>query len=132
MALSFASKDACFLSSLLSKFLAIQPPLILSNNKAAVTISSDCGTRKEHWHVNREFHIINELLFQEKVQLKWISTNSQLADIFTKALGWQKVSKFLDQTGLRALSHMLASIGGKVCAGCDNHTPPAIVCLSPG
>jgi hypothetical protein len=67
MALSFASKDTCFLSSLLSKFLDIQPPLILSDNKAAVIISSDCSTRKERRHVDREFHIINKLLFQEKV-----------------------------------------------------------------
>jgi hypothetical protein len=55
-----------------------------------------------------------------------------MANIFTKALGWRKVSEFLDQTGLRALSHILVSIGGKVCAGCDKHTPPGIVRLSLG
>jgi hypothetical protein len=89
MALSFASKDACFLNSLMAKFLSIRPPLILSDNKAAVHISSDCGTRKEHRHVDHKFHIITELLFQEKVRLEWISTTRQMADIFTKALGWQ-------------------------------------------
>ncbi|KAI7934875.1 hypothetical protein MJO29_016138 [Puccinia striiformis f. sp. tritici] len=67
MALSFASKDACYISSLLSGFFTLPPPLILSDNKAAVHISKDCGTRKEHRHVDREFHIINELLYKEKV-----------------------------------------------------------------
>jgi hypothetical protein len=132
MALSFALKGAFFLQSLVSKFIPIQPPLILSDSKAEVHISSDCGTRKEHWHINCEFHVINKLLFREKFCLEWVSTNQQMANIFTKALGWRKVSEFLDQTGLRALSHMLASIGGKVCAGCEKHTPPAIFRLSPG
>ncbi|KAI7935628.1 hypothetical protein MJO28_016499 [Puccinia striiformis f. sp. tritici] len=132
MALSFASKDACYISSLLSGFFTLPPPLILSDNKAAVHISKDCRTQKEHRHVDREFHIINELLYKEKVRLEWISTQDQQADIFTKALGWRKVSEFLSQMGLRLPSHTLASIGGNVCAGCDNHTPPAIVRLSPG
>jgi hypothetical protein len=42
--------------------------------------------------------IINELLFIKKVTLEWVSTNDQKADIFTKALGWQKVSEFLQET----------------------------------
>jgi hypothetical protein len=129
MALYFASKDACFIHSLLSKFFSVEPPLILSDNKAAIHISSDCGTRKEHHHIDREFHIINELLFLKKVALKWVSTNDQKANIFTKALGWRKVSEFLQETGLKAASQVLASIGGKLCAGCNENMPPATVCL---
>jgi hypothetical protein len=132
MALSFALKDACFIHSLVQKFFSVDPPLILSNNKAAIHISLDCGTQKEHRHIDREFHIINELLFLKKVSLEWVATDKQKADIFTKALGWRKVSRFLEETGLKTVSHMLASIGGKVCAGCNEHTPPAIVRLSPG
>jgi hypothetical protein len=132
MALSFASKDASFLSSVLSSFFTLPPPLLLSDNKAAIHISSDCGTRKEHRHVDREFHIINELLYKKKVRLEWVPTTEQLADIFTKALGWRLVSQFLSQAGLRSMPHTLASNGGEVCAGCDDHTPPAIVRLSSG
>ncbi|KAI7935643.1 hypothetical protein MJO28_016514 [Puccinia striiformis f. sp. tritici] len=128
MALLFASKDACFLQSLLSGFFSVRPPIILSDNKAAVYIARDCGTRKEHHHIDREFHIINELLYDEKVRLEWISSPT---NIFTKALGWRKVSEFLSQTGLRPTSHTLASIRGKVCASCGDPTPPVIVCLSP-
>ncbi|PLW07061.1 hypothetical protein PCANC_25378 [Puccinia coronata f. sp. avenae] len=40
--------------------------------------------------------------------LKWISTTNQLANIFTKALRWHLVLKFLDKTGLRPLSQTLA------------------------
>ena len=131
MALSYASKDATFLLSVLSNFTSISPPLILCNNKAAVHISLDCATRKQHHHIDREFHAINELLYQKKVRLEWIKTTDQLADIFTKALGWRLVSQFLDRKGLCPMSHILASNGGEVCAGCDDHTPPTIVRLSP-
>jgi hypothetical protein len=131
MALSFASKDACCLSSILRSFYSLPPPLILCDNKAAVQISSDCGTRKEHRHVDREFHTINELLYQKKVRLQWISTQHQLADILTKALGWRKVSEFLSLIGLRRQSNTMASKGGEVCAGCDEHAPPASVRLPP-
>jgi hypothetical protein len=81
MALSFASKDTCYVSLLVSKFFSVIPPLLLSNNKAAVYISKDCGTRKEHCHINREFHTINKLLYPNIVWLDWISTNNQLANI---------------------------------------------------
>ncbi|PLW42058.1 hypothetical protein PCANC_13122 [Puccinia coronata f. sp. avenae] len=48
MALSFGSKDCCYLKSLLSQFIPVTPPLIFSDSKAAVHISKDCGTRKAH------------------------------------------------------------------------------------
>jgi hypothetical protein len=131
MALSFASKDACCIASILSSFFNLPSPLLLSDNRAAVQISSDCGTRKEHRHVNREFHVINELLYLKKVRLEWISTHNQLADILTKALGWKKVSEFLMDLGLRRQPNTLASKGGTVCAGRDEHAPPASVCLPP-
>jgi hypothetical protein len=132
MALSFASKDAiCLFSILLSFFPQFPKPLLLSDNKAAIHISSDCGTRKEHRHVEREFHVINELLYFKKIRLEWISTNHQLADILTKALGWKKVSEFLALLGLQRQSNTLASKGGKVCASCDENAPPASVCLPP-
>ena len=131
MGLSFASKYTKFLSLVLANFFSLSSPLLLCNNKAAVHISLDCATRKEHRHVKQEFHIIKKLLFKKKVRLEWISTMDQLANIFTKALGWRLVSKFLDQTGLRLLSQALESNGGEVCAGCNDHTPPAIVHLNP-
>jgi hypothetical protein len=131
MGLSFESKDATFLASILSTFFQLPLPLLLCDNKAAVHISSDCATPKQHRQVDQEFHTINELLYQEKVRLEWIKTLDQLANIFTKGLGWRLVSLFLDQTGLRPLSNTLASNGGEVCASCNDHAPPAIVRLNP-
>lgn len=131
MALSFASKDTMWLASLLSSFSELSTPVILSDNRAAVHISSDCGTRKNHRHIEREFRAINELVYSGKVCTNWIGTDRQLADIFTKALGWRKVLVFVAAMGLKWPS-TLASNGGTVCGGSDEHTPPAIVRLLPG
>ncbi|KAI7963832.1 hypothetical protein MJO29_004259 [Puccinia striiformis f. sp. tritici] len=70
MALSFALKDACFLRSLVSILFLIKPPVILSDNKAAAYIARDCSTCKEHRHIDWEFYIINELLYNKKVHLE--------------------------------------------------------------
>jgi hypothetical protein len=48
MALSFGSKDCCYINSLLSQFIPVTPPLIFSDNKAVVHFSKDCGTRKAY------------------------------------------------------------------------------------
>mgnify|MGYP000867385634 CR=1 FL=1 len=52
MALSLVSKDACFIQSLLSGFVPALPPVILSENKAAVYIAKNCGMCKEYCHID--------------------------------------------------------------------------------
>jgi hypothetical protein len=126
MALSFGAKDGQWISSLVKQLFAINPPTLLLDNRSAIAISSDCATQKNHCHIDREFHSINKLLY-----LNWIGTNEQLADVLTKALGWKKVEEFLVKAGMKHQPHTMASNGGKVCAGSNDHTPPAIVCLPP-
>ncbi|POW16912.1 hypothetical protein PSHT_06591 [Puccinia striiformis] len=132
MALSFGAKDGQWLTSLVRQLFPVNPPTLLSDNRSAIAISSDCATRKNHRHIEREFHTINELLYLNKVVINWIGTNEQLADILTKALGWRKLKEFLEKVGMRFTPDTLASNRGEVCAGSDDHAPPASVRLPPG
>ncbi|KAI7961043.1 hypothetical protein MJO28_001532 [Puccinia striiformis f. sp. tritici] len=131
MALSFGAKDGQWLTSLVQQLFPVNPPALLSDNRLAIAISSDCATCKNHRHIEREFHTINELLYLNKVVINWIGTNEQLADILTKALGWQKLKEFLEKVGMKSSPQTLASNGGEVCASSDDHAPPASVRLSP-
>ncbi|KAI7965816.1 hypothetical protein MJO29_001564 [Puccinia striiformis f. sp. tritici] len=131
MALSFGAKDGQWLTSLVRQLFPVNPPALLSDNRLAIAISSDCATCKNHRHIEREFHTINELLYLNKVVINWIGTNEQLADILTKALGWQKLKEFLEKVGMKSSPQTLASNGGEVCASSDDHAPPASVRLSP-
>ncbi|KAI7945710.1 hypothetical protein MJO29_012098 [Puccinia striiformis f. sp. tritici] len=132
MALSFGAKDGQWITSLIRQLFPVNPPSLLSDNRSAIAISSDCATRKNHRHIEREFHTINELLYLNKVVINWIGTDEQLADILTKALGWKKLKDFLEKVGMKSSPHTLASNGGEVCAGSDDHAPPASVRLPPG
>lgn len=129
MALSFASKDTIWLNSILSPFHWMLPLVILLHNWAAVQISRNCSTQKNYWHIDCELNAINKLVYHCKVDIKWIGTEEQWADILTKALGWQKVALFVQNLGLLAPNTILASNGGKAWGGSNTHAPPAIVRL---
>ncbi|MBW0520132.1 hypothetical protein O181_059847 [Austropuccinia psidii MF-1] len=87
IALSFAAKECLWLSNLFSNFLHNNTPFLLSDNRAAIGIATECVSRKQTQHLIRELNIINEYLVQKKINLKWISTKDQLANIFTKGIG---------------------------------------------
>ncbi|MBW0539584.1 hypothetical protein O181_079299 [Austropuccinia psidii MF-1] len=96
IALSFAAKECTWLSNLFLEITGPHTPKILSDNKAAINISSNVASRNQTRHLLREFNYINELLCKGSVTIGWISTKHQLADILTKALGGLNVQKYID------------------------------------
>ncbi|MBW0535509.1 hypothetical protein O181_075224 [Austropuccinia psidii MF-1] len=95
IALSFAAKEALWLSNMFSLFLKNPLPQLLSDNRTAIGIANESMSRKQTRHLIREFNIINEYVVKGKLNLAWISTTDQLADIMTKSLGSINVKKFL-------------------------------------
>jgi hypothetical protein len=57
------------------------------DNQAAVRVATDDSSNKRTRHTDRDFYITNEALFKKLIELKWVPTAKQLADIFTKSLG---------------------------------------------
>ena len=51
-------------------------------------------------HIEVHYHFIRERVLAGNVDLQHISTNLQMADIFTKALGADKLWKFMTDLGL--------------------------------
>ncbi|MBW0491791.1 hypothetical protein O181_031506 [Austropuccinia psidii MF-1] len=97
MALSFASKECLWMANLFHPVLAATTPILYSDNKTSVNIALDISNRKETRHLIREFNLINEYICMKKVLISWVSTNDQMADILTKALGSVKVKQFLSR-----------------------------------
>ncbi|MBW0511889.1 hypothetical protein O181_051604, partial [Austropuccinia psidii MF-1] len=101
IALSFAARECLWLSNLFRNFLNDKSPLLLSDNKTAIGIAKECISRKQTQHLIREFNLINEYLVKKKLDLKWISSKDQLADILTKSVGsvtTKNFTNFLNQT----------------------------------
>ncbi|MBW0558793.1 hypothetical protein O181_098508 [Austropuccinia psidii MF-1] len=94
MALSFAAKEALWLASNLEDVIGHQCPVLLLDNKAAIQIANNSSSNKKSRHIQREFHVINELVVNRKVTINWIATTEQMADIFTKAQGKLKDNQF--------------------------------------
>ena len=63
-------------------------------------------------HVEVHYHFIRERVLAGDVDLKHISTNIQMADIFTKALGVDKLWQFMTDLGLTILD--LPSLRGSI------------------
>ncbi|MBW0539441.1 hypothetical protein O181_079156 [Austropuccinia psidii MF-1] len=91
MALSFRVKEALWLFHNIEEVTGLIRPTILSDNQLA----GNAGSRKKSRHIKREFHIINELVVNRKVNMEWVDTKHQLVDIFTKGLGKINIQPFI-------------------------------------
>jgi hypothetical protein len=103
VAASMASDEVVFCRNLLREFGLTLPSTVLHvDNSAAVNILEsgkvDLKTKylAVHWHLVRERHEENI------VQVEWVATDNNTADLFTKPLGPQKLRKFSDEMGLRS------------------------------
>ncbi|MBW0566612.1 hypothetical protein O181_106327 [Austropuccinia psidii MF-1] len=97
MALLFAAKEMLWLYNLFVDILNNSIPILLSDNKTAVGISTQLINRKQTRHLKRHFNTINELIVVQKSNLEWVLTDDQLADILTKSLGNIKHENFVLQ-----------------------------------
>ncbi|MBW0538378.1 hypothetical protein O181_078093 [Austropuccinia psidii MF-1] len=101
IALAFAARECLWLSNLFGNFLHEKTPLLLSDNRMAIGIAKECISRKQTRHLIWEFNLINKYLVKKKLDLKWISTKDQPADILTKSIGpiaTKTFTKVLTQT----------------------------------
>ncbi|MBW0535338.1 hypothetical protein O181_075053 [Austropuccinia psidii MF-1] len=96
IALSFSARECLWISNLYRRLLFDPTPILLSDNKTAIGIATDSMSRKKTRHLIREFNLINKYITKEKIRLKWVGTNEQMADILTKPIGHISVKKFVD------------------------------------
>ncbi|MBW0526618.1 hypothetical protein O181_066333 [Austropuccinia psidii MF-1] len=94
MAMSFVAKAGTWISRNIAAITGNITPILLSDNQSAIKIAADSGSRKNSRHFQREFHLINEWVTNNHVRIKWISSENQKADIFTKKLAKIKVDMF--------------------------------------
>ncbi|MBW0506242.1 hypothetical protein O181_045957 [Austropuccinia psidii MF-1] len=91
------AKEILWMYNLFMPLLNNPIPILLSDNRTAVGISTESMNRKQTRHLIREFNTINEFIVTNKLRLEWVSTNEQLADILTKPLGFVKNAYFVSK-----------------------------------
>ncbi|GJS63426.1 putative ribonuclease H-like domain-containing protein [Tanacetum coccineum] len=74
------------------------------DNKSAIALSCNNVQHSRSKHINIRFHFIKEHLENGMIELYFVNTEYQLADIFTKALTREKIKFLINKLGMRSFT----------------------------
>ena len=76
------------------------PITILSDGQSALDISENPAKYRKAKHIDIQYHAIRHYIHDSKIEVDYIPTEYQPADLFTKALGTTKHQRFSRMIGL--------------------------------
>jgi hypothetical protein len=102
MAASQASCEALWLHKMLVGLFGVQlrPTVIYYDNQSCIKIFENPVFHDQSKHIEIRYHFIHDHVQRGVVELQYISTEEQVADILTKALGRGKFEFFRDKLGV--------------------------------
>jgi hypothetical protein len=74
-----------------------EPTLIYEDNMSAINLANAPAVTRRSRHIHIRHHFIRDLVAQKLVQVQYLSTDSMLADLFTKPFGPKKFCLFRGQ-----------------------------------
>lgn len=107
IAASEATREVVWLRSLLTEIYLPQsgPSKILIDNQAAISLSKNPLSHAESKHIDIRYHVIRERVKSGEIQVAYVPTAQQRADVFTKALGGSRHGAALRALRLRAVEN---------------------------
>jgi hypothetical protein len=86
--LAFATTELCWLRMLFQELALFLPcsPTLWCDNLGALALASNLIYHVHTKHIEVDYHFIREKEVNKDVKTSYISTNEQIADIFTKGL----------------------------------------------
>jgi hypothetical protein len=105
MALSDCSRQAVWLQNVMTELgLTVRPTPICADNQGAIFIGSNPVQERRTKHIDVRYHYVCDCLEDKKVDLMWVPTDENPADMLTKNLGHVKFLKFRSMLGLEFYS----------------------------
>jgi hypothetical protein len=107
IAASVASSEAVWLRKLLAGIfdLELEPTLIHCDNQSCVKLTENPIFHDRSKHIEIKYHYIRDMVQRGAVELQYISTDEQIADILTKPLSSVKYEYFRDKLGVLSNVH---------------------------
>ena len=105
MSLSDTSRQLVWIKSLLSELgIDLGPIPLCRDNQGSIFMASNPVQERRIKHIDIRFHYVRELVQQRKVELFFINSAENPADMFTKNLGRTKFTQFRSSLGLQIYS----------------------------
>jgi hypothetical protein len=88
MAVCAATQESTYLRQLLEEFgyPQVSATKIFEDNQGCIALARNPVLHKRTKHIEIRYHFIRERIESKQVQLEYVPTQKQLADIMTKAL----------------------------------------------
>ncbi|KAJ1598481.1 hypothetical protein NDA14_001578 [Ustilago hordei] len=100
-----ATREVLFLKQLLCSIgIATGTPTVYSDNTGCIQVSKDPA---QHWklkHINTKYHFIHNNIQEGRVQIKYVDTTRNLADVLTKPIGRQAMQQARSGLHLQTLA----------------------------
>nr|GEX34793.1 retrotransposon protein, putative, unclassified [Tanacetum cinerariifolium] len=74
------------------------------DNKSDITLCCNNVQHSRSKHINIRYHFIKEQVENEVIELYFVNTEYQLADLFTKALGRDRIEFLINKLGMRSFT----------------------------
>ena len=106
MALSDASREAIARKQFFEELKvpsSASPVTILSDNQSALDISENPTNYRKAKHIDIKYHAIRHYIRTGKIEVDYIPSEAQAADIFTKPLPPLKHQRCIELLGLKNL-----------------------------
>nr|GEZ94909.1 retrovirus-related Pol polyprotein from transposon TNT 1-94 [Tanacetum cinerariifolium] len=105
IALSGCCAQILWMRSQLSDYgLVFNKILMYCDNKSVIALCCNNVQHSRSKHIDIRYHFIKEQVENEVIELYFINTEYQLADLFTKALGRDRIEFLTNKLGMRSFT----------------------------
>src|SRR6266705_509337 len=97
------TKEAVWLRRLLTKpgLDTNNPTTLQMDNQSAMKIAKNPQFHDRTKHIEVRYHYLHQKVEDKEIELEYVPTGEQIADIMTKGLASEKHSKFTTEMGVR-------------------------------
>jgi hypothetical protein len=78
----------------------MEATMILCDNQSCIKMTENLVFHDKSKHIEIGYHYIHDMVQRGAIKLQYVSTNEQVADVFTKPLSHVKFDHFRDKLGV--------------------------------